>query len=271
MRADDLIVLLEIARCGSLVGAASTLGLNHSTVSRRMSALEAELHAPVIVRRVHGCELTDLGRDLLKSCEQIEAALNDVRDLASTEPRERELTGLVRIATTEAFGPDEQIIVRATQERADPAQPAHARLVDLLAAFRGRTHHGLPGKLCVAQGDSWLRKLHRWKWRDVRRTTSAATAGGPNPGRAGLNCSNRPRYGLAVTATATQSPSLGGGPPRLTEDTADSRGVETRTAVRRAAWWNGRWQGRQGCRDDNIQCAAPHRRCATFPFAIGAL
>jgi hypothetical protein len=52
--------------------------------------------------------------------------------------------------------------VRATQERADPAQPAHARLVDLLAAFRGRTHHGLPGKLCVAQGDSWLRKLPRW-------------------------------------------------------------------------------------------------------------
>ncbi|MFM1723344.1 MULTISPECIES: LysR family transcriptional regulator [Rhodococcus] len=104
MRADDLVVLLEIARCGSLVGAAAALGLNHATVSRRMSALEAELHAPVLVRGVQGCELTDLGHRLLRSCEQIESALTDVRDLASTTPRERELSGLVRIATTEAFG-----------------------------------------------------------------------------------------------------------------------------------------------------------------------
>ncbi|GAA4395974.1 LysR family transcriptional regulator [Tsukamurella soli] len=104
MRADDLVVLLEIARCGSLVGAASALGLNHSTVSRRISALEAELHGAVIVRHVHGCEMTDLGRDLLKSCEQIEAALADVRDLANTKPDGRELTGLIRLASTEAFG-----------------------------------------------------------------------------------------------------------------------------------------------------------------------
>jgi DNA-binding transcriptional LysR family regulator len=104
MRADDLVILLEIARCGSLVGAASTLGLNHATISRRMSALEAELRAPVIVRGVQGCELTDLGRSILKSCEQVETALAEVRDLASTKPRERTLSGLVRIATTDAFG-----------------------------------------------------------------------------------------------------------------------------------------------------------------------
>ncbi|MFC8045776.1 LysR family transcriptional regulator [Nocardia sp. NPDC057353] len=104
MRADDLVVLLEIARCGSLVGAASALGLNHATISRRMSALEAELRAPVLVRGVQGCELTDLGHRLLKSCEQIESALNEVRDQVSTTPRERALSGLVRIATTDAFG-----------------------------------------------------------------------------------------------------------------------------------------------------------------------
>jgi DNA-binding transcriptional LysR family regulator len=104
MRADDLVTLLEIARCGSLVGAASALGLTHSTVSRRMSALESELHGAVIVRRVNGCELTDLGKHLLKACEQVEAALTEVRDLASTPPDERQLRGLVRIATTEAFG-----------------------------------------------------------------------------------------------------------------------------------------------------------------------
>jgi DNA-binding transcriptional LysR family regulator len=103
MRADDLVVLLEIARCGTLVGAAATLGLNHATISRRISALEAELRAPVIVRRVQGCELTDLGRRLLKSCELVETAPTDARDLVEAKPRERDLSGLVRVATTEAF------------------------------------------------------------------------------------------------------------------------------------------------------------------------
>lgn len=103
MRADDLVVLLEIARCGTLVGAAATLGLNHATVSRRVSALEAELRAPVLVRGAQGCELTDLGRRLLAPCEQVESALAEARELVQSQARERELSGLVRIATTEAF------------------------------------------------------------------------------------------------------------------------------------------------------------------------
>lgn len=104
MRADDLVVLLEIARCGSLTGAASALGLNHATISRRMSALENDLRAPVLVRGVQGCELTELGQRLLTSCERIESALIDVRDLATAPSRDRFLSGLVRISTTEAFG-----------------------------------------------------------------------------------------------------------------------------------------------------------------------
>lgn len=104
VRADDLVILLEIARCGSLAGAAGALGLNHATVSRRISALEAELRMAVLVRGTQGCELTELGERLLASCEQVEAALADVRDVVTTVPRDRSLSGLVRIATTEAFG-----------------------------------------------------------------------------------------------------------------------------------------------------------------------
>ncbi|WP_182358152.1 LysR family transcriptional regulator [Tomitella gaofuii] len=104
MRADDLVVLLEIARCGSLVGAASALELNHATVSRRVSALEAELRAPVLVRNVKGCEPTELGYRLLESCEKIESALTEVSALAAAGPQDRALSGLVRIATTYAFG-----------------------------------------------------------------------------------------------------------------------------------------------------------------------
>ncbi|MGW5341187.1 LysR family transcriptional regulator [Rhodococcus indonesiensis] len=104
MRADDLVILLEVARCGSLSRAAATLGLNHATVSRRISVLENDLRSAVITRTVQGCELTDLGAGLLESCELIERALSEVAERASSTPAHRSLSGLVRIATTDGFG-----------------------------------------------------------------------------------------------------------------------------------------------------------------------
>jgi len=104
VKADDLVLLLEVARCGSLAQAGATLGLNHATVSRRISALERDLRAPVLIRTVQGCELTEFGAGLLESCELIERALADVSDKAASGPAERSLSGLVRIATTDGFG-----------------------------------------------------------------------------------------------------------------------------------------------------------------------
>ncbi len=104
MKADDLVLLLEVARCGSLAQAGATLGLNHATVSRRISALERALGAPMLIRTVQGCELTELGNSLLESCELIERALADVSVRVASAPAERTLSGLVRIATTDGFG-----------------------------------------------------------------------------------------------------------------------------------------------------------------------
>ncbi|WP_328810637.1 LysR family transcriptional regulator [Rhodococcus sp. NBC_00294] len=104
MRADDLLVLLEVARCGSLAAAGAALGLNHTTVSRRIDVLEREMNAPVIARTAQGCELTDLGVSILGPSEQIESALVEVREYARGGATDRALSGLVRVATTEAFG-----------------------------------------------------------------------------------------------------------------------------------------------------------------------
>jgi DNA-binding transcriptional LysR family regulator len=51
------------------------IGVEHSTVSRRIGALERELKAPVVERGAQGCTLTPLGRQLLHSCEQVESAV----------------------------------------------------------------------------------------------------------------------------------------------------------------------------------------------------
>ena len=50
LRADDTVVLLEVARCGTLLGAATALGIDHSTVSRRLTGLEEELGGTGVIR-----------------------------------------------------------------------------------------------------------------------------------------------------------------------------------------------------------------------------
>jgi DNA-binding transcriptional LysR family regulator len=43
VRPDDLLVLLEVARSGTFSAAGSALGIDHSSVSRRIGTLESEL------------------------------------------------------------------------------------------------------------------------------------------------------------------------------------------------------------------------------------
>jgi DNA-binding transcriptional LysR family regulator len=103
MRADDLLILLEVARCGSLAAAGTALGLNHATVSRRLSSLEHELGEPVLIRGAAGCEVTDLGRSLLESSERIEGAMADVYRRSRTLDGVRQLSGVVRVAAPEGL------------------------------------------------------------------------------------------------------------------------------------------------------------------------
>ena len=105
LRSDDLLVLLEVARSGSFSGAAATLGIDYSTAARRVGTLESSLGQPVVVRSVHGCEITDFGRRLLEQAERIERAVEEVRHLqGSLTAGEQTFSGLVRVHAPEAFG-----------------------------------------------------------------------------------------------------------------------------------------------------------------------
>jgi len=102
---NDLLVLLELARCGTFAAAGVALGVEHTTVSRRISALEKDLGNSVVVRTARGCVLTEFGRSLLEDAERIERSMSAIADRSSTiESSTISLTGLVRIAAPEAFG-----------------------------------------------------------------------------------------------------------------------------------------------------------------------
>ncbi|WP_156426530.1 LysR family transcriptional regulator [Mycobacterium sp. IS-3022] len=98
--ADDLLVLLAVGRSGRYKTAAEELGLNHTTISRRIAALEESVGGRVLARGPGGWELTELGRDALAAAEAIESA---VRSLAVDAAGDRALEGVVRISATDGF------------------------------------------------------------------------------------------------------------------------------------------------------------------------
>lgn len=75
MQWDDLRIFLAVAREGSISGAAKRLGVQHSTVSRRLRALEISLATPLLERKTSGYELTEAGEELRLSASKIEAQI----------------------------------------------------------------------------------------------------------------------------------------------------------------------------------------------------
>ena len=79
MNWDDLRLFLAVARSGSISGAARQLGVQHSTISRRMRQLELKMGARLIERKKGGYELTQAG-ELAK-----EAATNIEREVLGVD------------------------------------------------------------------------------------------------------------------------------------------------------------------------------------------
>lgn len=59
---DDLRLIAQVVQSNSLAGAARALGVDHSTVSRRMAALEKTLGATLVIRGTEGVSLTAVGQ-----------------------------------------------------------------------------------------------------------------------------------------------------------------------------------------------------------------
>ena len=71
---DALQVFLTVARTGRISAAAKRLGVEHTTVSRRLSALEADLGVPLFYRTTTGYLLTVHGQNVLANAETMESA-----------------------------------------------------------------------------------------------------------------------------------------------------------------------------------------------------
>lgn len=94
---DDLLVFLAVARSGRYTAAAAVLGINHTTVGRRIESLEQALGGRVLVRGTAGWALTPLGEQALAAAEGVEQALRGL------DPEAASLAGVVRLSATDGF------------------------------------------------------------------------------------------------------------------------------------------------------------------------
>jgi DNA-binding transcriptional LysR family regulator len=94
---NDLRYLLAAARAGTLAGAARELGVEHSTVGRRLSALEQALGGSLVLRQPDGLVLTPLGQRVASAAGQVDQAMAGVLAAAS------EAHARVRLAVPSGF------------------------------------------------------------------------------------------------------------------------------------------------------------------------
>jgi len=101
MNWDDLRFFVAVAQEGTLSGAARRLGKDHTTVARRVEALETHLGAHLFDRLATGWKLTDAGESLVPVAGRIE---DDVLAFERQARGDETAHGVVRITVPPAAG-----------------------------------------------------------------------------------------------------------------------------------------------------------------------
>jgi len=133
---DDLRYFRAVAEAGTLNGARKQLGVNHSTVFRRIRGLEEKLGVRLFERRDGRYHLTGAGEALMVRAEQVARAIDEVDRLILGG--DRTLEGRVRITCPDGF--------------------AYYELPPLLAEFRA-LYPGIEVELLASSDDYDLTRM----------------------------------------------------------------------------------------------------------------
>ena len=91
--------LLAVAHAGSTIAAARALGVNQSTVQRRLADLETQLGAKLVERTKSGYQLTTLGQSLLPHAERVAATVAGFEQALQEQIRDGD--GVIRLTCPE--------------------------------------------------------------------------------------------------------------------------------------------------------------------------
>ena len=95
----DLRIFLATARAGSMLAAAKELGVNQTTVARRIAALESSLRVRLFNRNRDGCRLSEAGANLLAQAERVADEAETFERLVAQGSRR--LSGVIRVTASD--------------------------------------------------------------------------------------------------------------------------------------------------------------------------
>lgn len=100
LNSEELRLFLAVMREGNMLAAARRIGVDHSTVARRMTQMERTLGARLFDRSPRGVMPTPAAFALVGHAERIESEL--LAAMSSIAGRDSDIEGTVRLATPEA-------------------------------------------------------------------------------------------------------------------------------------------------------------------------
>lgn len=102
MNLNDVRLFIQVIEHNSFTSAAEKLGIQKSTISRRIAQLEDELGVRLLQRTTRKLSLTDEGQDLYSRCLPLFDELDNIEDLVTS--RQTEPKGRLRVTMPPEFG-----------------------------------------------------------------------------------------------------------------------------------------------------------------------
>ncbi|MGB0835802.1 MAG: LysR family transcriptional regulator [Psychrobium sp.] len=136
MNWEDLKIFLEVAKSETLTGASKRLGVDSSTVSRRLHKLESVLGTQLFTRENQGHKLTQHGSKLLQTALEMEQQTQSAIELL--QGKNLQQYGDIRLGTTDAFG--NYFIASQLPEFMDEHQQINIELLPLQRSVK-LAHH----------------------------------------------------------------------------------------------------------------------------------
>ncbi len=100
---DEVRTAFQVARLGTVSGAAQALGVHHATVIRHIDSLEGKLAAKLFQRHARGYTPTEAGQDLLKVAQSTDDQLSQLAN--RIRGRGNEVTGDLIITSIAVLAP----------------------------------------------------------------------------------------------------------------------------------------------------------------------
>lgn len=156
---DEIKTAYQVARMGTVSGAADVLGVHHATVIRHIDALEGRLGVKLFQRHARGYNATEAGQDLLRVAQATDDQFNQLA--GRIRGRGNDVSGELVITSLTGMSPV-MVPLLADFQRAYPDVVVRYLTGERLFRLEyGEAHVAIRAGTAPSQPDNVVQKFHR--------------------------------------------------------------------------------------------------------------